>query len=233
MRPLLSWPYPFHPENTMPESNRAKPTRRAGQALQAFLRSAGLLEQSREGLCMLLWPEVAGDWYARHTYVTSVRGDTVYIRCESDSPRAHQLHLDSDAIIERLNEALGEDAIREIRPSSAGIGRDIQDVEVAECEGPPTPSAEELAEIQVPPERIEEILQLTGDLEGEMRDRLENLLLAQARLDIWRARNGYVQCPGCEAWHMDTEDYCLSCKPPDRPSNAGGEEGLSAFFNSD
>ena len=214
----------------MRESDRSNPTRRASQALQAFLKSAGLLEQSREGVCALLWPRVAGEWYARHTYVTSVRGPVVYVRCDS-APRAEQMQLDSPAIIERLNEALGEDVIEEIRPSSAGIGRDIHEVETFEPEGPPVPSEEELAQIEVPSERIQEILETASDLEDEMRNRLESLLLAQARLDIWRSRHGYVQCPACGAWHVDTEDYCLSCRPPEPPTNAGGDEGLSAFFD--
>ncbi|MFP4250766.1 MAG: DUF721 domain-containing protein [Armatimonadota bacterium] len=217
----------------MSDTERTNPTRRAADALATFLKSAGLLEQSREGLCALLWPEVAGEWYARHTYVTSVRGDTVYIRCESDSPRAQQLHLDSEAIIERLNEAIGEEVIREIRPSSGGIGRNIEDVKIDEPKGPPVPTEDELAEIRVPPEQIQEILELASDLEGELADRLESLLLAQAKVDIWRSEHGYVQCPGCDAWHLDSEDYCLSCRPPDPPTNAGGEEGLSAFFDRD
>ena len=217
----------------MSYEDRSNPTRRAGHALSAYLKSAGLLEQSREGLCMLLWPEVAGEWYARHTYVTSVRGPVVYVRCESDSPRAHQLHLDAPAIIERLNEALGERVIEEIRPSSAGVGSDILDIEVAMPAGPPVPTEEELAEIRVPPERIREILELSEGLDDEMRDRFEALLLAQAKVDIWRSRHGYAQCPGCDAWHLDSSDYCLSCRPPDPPTNAGGEEGLSAFFNTD
>lgn len=216
----------------MAEDDRSNRTRRAGDALQAFLKSAGLLEQSREGVVALLWPEVAGDWYARHTWVTSVRGPVVYVRCDS-APRAEQMQLDSPAIIERLNRALGDDVIEEIRPSSAGIGRDIADVETWEPESLPKPTAEELDEIRVPPERIQEILELASDLEGEMANRLEALLLAQAKVDIWRSQHGYVQCPGCGAWHLDSEDYCLSCNPPEPPSNAGGEEGLSAFFDTD
>ena len=216
----------------MPE-DRSNRTRRASKALRSFLKSADLLEQSREGVIAMLWPEVAGEWYARHTYVTSVRGPVVYVRCESDSPRAHQLHLDSEDIIRRLNAALGEQVVEEIRPSSAGIGRDMAKVDTFEPEPLPKPTEEELAEIRLPPERIEEILETASKLEGEMADRLEALLLAQAKVDIWRSEHGFVQCPGCGAWHLDSEDYCLSCRPPDPPTNAGGEEGLSAFFDSD
>jgi len=217
----------------MPENDRSNPTRRAGEALHAFLKSADLLEQSREGVIAMLWPQVAGEWYGRHTYVTSVRGPVVYVRCESDSPRAHQLHLDSEDIVRRLNEALGEDFVKEIRPSSAGIGHNIADVETYEPEPLPTPTEEELAEIRVPPDRIQEILETASEFEGEMGERLESLLLAQAKVDIWRSEHGFAQCPGCGAWHLDSEDYCLSCKPPDPPTNAGGEEGLSAFFDRD
>ena len=209
---------------------RSNPIRQVGQALQGFLRSAGLLDESREALCAILWPRLAGDWYARHTRVVSLRGSTLYVRCES-APRAQQLQLDAPAIIARLNEALGESVVTEIRPSSAGVGRELMDAAPAEPEGPPTPTEEELAAIRVPPERIREILELVGDLEGEMREHLERLLLAQARLDIWRGEHGFVQCPGCGAWHLDSGQYCLSCRPPERPTMAGGEDGLSAFFD--
>ncbi len=214
-------------------NDKGNPIRRAGSALQKFLKQQDLLEQSREGLCAMLWPEVAGKWYADHTYVTSVRGSTLYVRCESDSPRAAQLHYDAPQIIERLNEAIGEEMIDEIRTSSAGVGSSMHDVEMAEPEVPHSPDPEELDAIEIPPERLEEIRELTSDLEGEMRGRLEDVLVAQEKVNIWRSEQGYTQCPECGAWHLESDDYCFSCRPPERPTMGGGEEGLSAFFNKD
>ncbi len=210
-------------------NDRSNPIKQAGHALQVFLKSVGLLDESRESLCMMVWPRVAGEWYALHTYVVSLRGRTLYIRCES-APRAQQLQLDAPAIIGRVNEALGEDVVDEIRPSSAGIGRRMDDLAPAEPEGPAAPAQDELDALHVPPERIREILELVSDVEGEMGERLERLLLYQAKLAVWRAQHGFVQCPGCGAWHLESAQWCLSCHPRERPSQAGGDEGLSAFF---
>ncbi len=198
--------------------------------VNAYLSSAGLLERSREGLCAFLWAKVAGKWYARHSYVTSVRDGVVNVRCDS-APRAQQLQLDSPAIIERLNEEMGEKYVTQIRASSAGIDR--RSTEVAPTEDEPTsrnPTPDELQEIKLPPEAIEQIAECAQQAPVEYRDRLERIMLAQARVQLWRRDQGFAQCPDCGTYHPGDEDYCLACRPPEAPVNAGGEEGLSKFF---
>lgn len=203
---------------------------RAGSAIDALLASRGLLEASREGLCVFVWREVAGEWYARHTYVTSVRDGVVNVRCDS-APRAQQLQLDAPAIIARLNERLGEGYVREIRPSSGGIGarRDLAAAE--EPAVPEWPTDEELAKIPVDPEVARDILERVSDLDTTVRHRLEELMLLQARLRVWQREHGWRECASCGAMHQRADEHCLICRPPDPPSNAGGEEGLSAFFD--
>ncbi|MEA3402125.1 MAG: DUF721 domain-containing protein [Armatimonadota bacterium] len=202
-----------------------------GEALKAFLASRGLLESSREELCALLWREVAGEWYSRHCYVTSVRDGVCNVRCDS-APRAQQLQLDAPQIIERLNERLGVQFVAEIRASSAGIG-DRPRAEAAQPEEEQFPSEEELDAIPVPPEEVRSILEVTSELEGEVRRRLEEILLRRARAEIWKREQGYRRCPGCGVYHRDSAQWCLACRPPERPTQAGGEEGLSAFFDPD
>ncbi len=213
------------------DHDRQHHEKRIGDVLNAFLKSHGMLEESREELCALLWPEVAGRWYAEHSYVTSVRDGVCNVRCDS-APRAHQLQLDSPAIIQRLNERLGVEFISEIRASSAGIG-DRPTEEFTEPDPEPAPTPEELDAIAVPPEEVRAILEATAALEGEIRNRLEKLMLRQARVDIWKREHGYVQCPGCGTLHRDRPKWCLACRPPEAPSQGGGEEGLSAFFDAD
>ncbi|MGC9316610.1 MAG: DUF721 domain-containing protein [Armatimonadota bacterium] len=202
-----------------------------GEALNAFLHSRGLLESSREELCALLWREVAGEWYSRHCYVTSVRDGVCNVRCDS-APRAQQLQLDAPKIVERLNERLGEQFVDEIRPSSAGIP-DRPRPEPVQPEDEQFPGEEELDAIPVPPEEVQSILEVTSELEGQVRRRLEQILLRRARVEIWKREHGYSRCPGCGIYHRDSQQWCLACRPPERPTNAGGEEGLSAFFDLD
>lgn len=197
--------------------------------VNAYLASADLLERSREGLCAFVWSKVAGKWYADHSYVTSVRDGVVNVRCDS-APRANQLQLDSPEIILRLNEEIGEEYVRMIRASSAGIDR-RNDVEVVEDKPPAMPTQEELAKIRLPADVIEQILKCAEKAAPEFRDRLESIMLAQARVDIWRREHGFARCEECGTLHPEIDDYCLACRPLDPPVNAGGEEGLSAFFD--
>ncbi len=199
------------------------------EALNALLESRGLLEASREEMVAFVWREVAGEWYARHTHVTSARDGVVHVRCDS-APRAQQLQLDAPEVIGRLNRRLGEEFVREIRPSSAGVGR-RREAAVAEPGEPLSPTEEELAEIQVPPDDIRDILERVGDFERPVRHRLEEIMLLQARARVWQREHGWRRCPGCGVYHLDSPEYCLACRPADRPTNAGGEEGLSAFFD--
>ncbi len=210
------------------DNRRSRESVPIGSAIDALLASRGLLEGSREGLCVFVWREVAGEWYAQHTYVTSVRDGVLNVRCDS-APRAQQLQLDAPAIIARLNERLGEGFVREIRPSSAGIGP-RRDQVAAEPEQPEWPTPEELAQIPVPPEVAREILECLSDLDGPVRHRLEEIMLLQARVRAWQREHGWRECPTCGAMHRRYVDHCLECRPPARPTNAGGEEGLSAFF---
>ncbi|MGD9494684.1 MAG: DUF721 domain-containing protein [Armatimonadota bacterium] len=201
------------------------------EALNAVLRTRGLLEASQEELCAFLWREAAGEWYGRHTHVTSMRDGILNVRCDS-APRAQQLQLDAPEIIRRLNERLGDEVVREIRPSSAGVGA-RREPAGAELEEPSFPTEEELAAVEVPPEEIQAILECVSRFEGELRHRLEEMMLLQARVRAWQSRHGWWRCPGCGSYDRGPREYCLACRPPAPPSNAGGEEGLSAFFETD
>lgn len=201
-------------------------------ALNAFLDREGLLEMGRQELCAMIWSRVAGEWYGQHSHVTSVRDGVLYVRCDS-APRAQQLQLDAPEIMGRVNDELGEQYVREIRPSSAGVGRRRAPPEVREPEEPDLPGEQELAQIDVPPEQVREIVDRVRELPDAARERVRELMMMQARLHTWRREHGYVRCPGCGAWHRDSPRYCMVCRPPEPPSNAGGEEGLSDFFNPD
>lgn len=200
----------------------SRPAASLGDALDGFLRQTGLLEVSREKLCPLIWGEVVGKWYSRFTSVTRVRHGIVYVRCDS-APRANQLQLDAPAIIERLNERLGGSFVEEIRPSSAGTGADPGQ-EAALPELAPAPTEAELAAIELAPEELERI---RGKVEGlsdeRVRQRIEQILIKQAKARRWQAEHGYKRCPTCGGYFLGGGDHCLACRPPPRPRNVADE----------
>ena len=193
-----------------------RPSGSLGEALETFLRETGLLETSREKLCALLWGEVAGRWYARFSAVTRVADGIVYVRCDS-APRASQLQLDAPEIIRRLNERLGCDLVKEVRPSSAGSAR-AEPIEADRPDLLSAPTEAELKVIELTPGECERIRAQVQDLADEgLRERIEAVLLTQAKVRRWQADHGYTRCEGCGAYFAGSGRFCMACRPPPRP----------------
>ncbi len=68
---------------------------------------ARALESQPARVAARLWPEVAGEQLAARTWVSSVRGDTMYIVAAS-SVWAHQLQLMERDLVARLRSRAGE-----------------------------------------------------------------------------------------------------------------------------
>ena len=209
------------------DDRKTKPATSLGEALNKFLKAQGLMEMSREKLCPIVWGEVVGDWYNSFTHVTRVRDGIAWIKCDS-APRANQLQLDAPDIIIQLNRRLGGNYIKELRPSSAGSERPV--IRGSDNLRPDTPSEGDLAAIELETETLGRIKATAQEVaEEDLRESLERILVNQAKLRIWQARHGYTKCKRCGAYSADDREFCLACAPLPRPSQAGGEEGLSKY----
>ena len=65
-----------------------------------------------------VWPQVAGERFARAAEPVSERDGVLTVSCES-AVWAQELDLLSERVIEALNEALGRPAVRRLRPQAA------------------------------------------------------------------------------------------------------------------
>jgi len=65
-----------------------------------------------------VWPQVAGERFARAADPVSERDGVVTVACES-AVWAQELDLLSERVIEGLNKALGRPAVRRLRPQAA------------------------------------------------------------------------------------------------------------------
>jgi predicted nucleic acid-binding Zn ribbon protein len=88
--------------------------RSVGEALPRALKLLGISRRTREAQALLLWPQVIGPDLARESQALKLTGGTLLVTASSPA-LAHQLHLERTMLIERLNEAIGAPAVREIR----------------------------------------------------------------------------------------------------------------------
>lgn len=84
-----------------------------GQIINEVLRKENLDVALDEHRANALWPQIVGDGINRYTISRSVRDGVMTVRLSSAS-LANELMLIRASLIQRINEALGRDIIRDI-----------------------------------------------------------------------------------------------------------------------
>lgn len=161
-------------------------TVRIGEVLDSVVgaadRGGGLLKARAADL----WPQVAGPEISKHTLGMGLRGTTLQVHVDSHA-WATQLTLMADDLRTRLNSALGEEAVREIRFTvSRAVGDARVESETQEASrrryGGEQVQPEELSEAEI--ERVE---QEASSIENEdlreaaIRARTADLKVKKAR----------------------------------------------------
>jgi len=166
--------------------------------------------RAKERLAALVWRECVGPFYAERTQVTGVSRGTMYVWCNSPA-LAHQLSLDAEEIIGRLNTELAGEYIKQIRPTSTGRRR----AQEASESGPPrrlSPSRRELAAIRLLPTEVQAIESGAARIADEsLRERFLSTALAQRRAQKWRRQHGYAPCRHCGWLTPPPLSHCTKC----------------------
>lgn len=87
---------------------------RLGDALGAWARSADKRGGLSKARAVSLWPEIAGEEIAKHTLGVSLNQETMSVHVDSHVWAA-ELSLLAEELKDRLNAALGEETVRQMR----------------------------------------------------------------------------------------------------------------------
>ncbi len=191
------------------EPDAGRPAAPLRAALRQLLEKAQALEPSLRHLIPAVWAEVVGPWYAKHSYVTRVWEGIVEVCCDS-AARAQQLQLDAPKIIRRLNERIGQEWVREIRPSSAeGLRPPASRARPDEL---PAPSEEELDAIELTERERQWIAQQAAAVRDEAaRASFVRSLETYLKFRRWKLDHGWIECPRCgEIYHP--REGCWRCR---------------------
>lgn len=189
------------------------------QALGRYLDEIGMGKRSREVLAAVVWAETVGPWYARHTAVAKVEDGVLTIHCDS-APHAQQLQADSEKILARLNRRVSEQwgpgqHVKELRATSAWMGRDGQRRFAKAGKQAPPFTSEEIDAIELTAEEERRIEGLAAELEDEaLRRRFAATIRASLRARKWQLRHGYRECPECGGLLAPGETECWICRIP-------------------
>ncbi len=179
-------------------------------ALEGLLARREARVRAKERLSALVWRDCVGPFYAQRTQVTGVSRGVMYVWCNSPA-LAHQLSLDAEEIIGRLNTELAGEYIKEIRPTTTGRRR----VEVSSTTGlPRTPRAtrRELEAIRLLPSEVQALERQAERIADEgLRERFLSLALSQLRTQKWRRQHGYTACGHCAWLNPPPLAHCTRC----------------------
>lgn len=84
-----------------------------GEALKEFLKKSRLKSGVQALQIKDVWEEIMGRTVARYTDKIEIINTTLFIHT-SVAPLKNELHYQKEKIIERVNEALGDNVIKEV-----------------------------------------------------------------------------------------------------------------------
>ena len=84
-----------------------------GEAIREFLKRYGLEDRLIHQEIYTNWDKVLGPTVARRTTSLRIKGDRLYVQLNSSVLR-HELSMEKETIINRLNESVNRKVIREI-----------------------------------------------------------------------------------------------------------------------
>ncbi len=90
-----------------------------GEALDNFLKNLGVEKKVKEGMAVNRWAEVVGPYIAKVSIAEKVENGVLYVKVINPSWK-HHLFMMRREIINKLNDSLKADVIREIVFIDAG-----------------------------------------------------------------------------------------------------------------
>jgi predicted nucleic acid-binding Zn ribbon protein len=151
----------------------------AGTLLSQFLQQSGLAGKLHTYEAFLVWDEVVGPQIAAHAKPARIRDGVLEVRVDQ-AVWMQQLQLMKPKILTRLNERLGNQAIKDIFWRRGKIEPVLAAPTEPDRRRPPPLPAEETA-------RIEAVVAPLSD--PELRQRLQHFLVRQAQLDLSRRKD--------------------------------------------
>ncbi len=168
-------------------SRRTGTTHSMRGLLGETLAKRGLKVGVNRARSVLLWPQVVGLTRARNQ-----QGHTLFVEAR-DSAQAHHLSLQRHHVLARLQQAMGDQSVTELRFVVGTL---------------PPERAVVLQDALPPPDR-ERARELVQEVPDGLRDVAVRAAEAITRARKWREQQGYSPCPVCG--EATAEQPCRAC----------------------
>lgn len=169
--------------------------------LERLFERHGLSKEYKEQRPLFVWRQIVGPVIERLTCPLWVMNGVLHVEAATHVV-AHELSLMKADFIKRINEALGEACLSDIKFKVR-----------AEARGEKNGSRIGLAEAPLLDEEREQIQKIAADIKDDrLREALEHLLSTLKKLEKARQRLGWRRCVRCGVFHDGEGALCFNCE---------------------
>ncbi len=173
--------------------------------LDKTLKTKGVKKIFYEEMTLLLWQEIAGPQISLKTEISHIKNGVLFVKV-SNSMWSQQLSFLKHTLINKLNHRLGRAVVKEMI-FILGFTEKSSELEVIEY----APGPESFSLNEDERKKIEEI---TGIIkESDLREKLKNIMINEARSAKWKKMMGWIECTECKALFLpkSREIKCPLC----------------------
>lgn len=169
------------------------------ETLEDLFERHGLLDEYKEQKPVFVWRQIVGPVIERLTDPLWVMNGVLYVEAATHVV-AHELSLMKTDFIKRINEALGEPCINDIKFKVRDQAREEKN-----------DSQIDLTEVLLLDDEREQIKKTIAIEDAQLREALERLLSMLKKLEKARQRLGWKPCSRCGVFHDGEGSLCFNC----------------------
>ncbi|SJZ79607.1 DUF721 domain-containing protein [Selenihalanaerobacter shriftii] len=173
--------------------------------LDKTLKNLNLSKKLKEKSVLNIWPEVIGKELVKYTKASYINKGILFVKVNS-STWAHQLLFLKKDLIEKLNNKLDEEIVKDIRfkVGSTNTNNKLNS------------KRKESFDLDVIDLTEKEISKIEDDLKNisdpEMKEKFYSLMIKDKKLNKLKSKEGWVRCKYCSALHPEDVNECMICQ---------------------
>ncbi|AGB40043.1 putative RNA-binding protein containing Zn ribbon [Halobacteroides halobius DSM 5150] len=178
--------------------------------LDDTLNKLGLSRRLKEEKVLNLWSQLIGDKIGAHTQAKYINCGVLFVTVDN-STWAHQLLFMKKNLIQKINQKMGQQIVKEIRFQVGKLNKEaVQDFS----------DSDPLEDIELTSNELNKLQEITNQVEdSEIRDKFFNLLINDQKRKKWQKINDWHPCPDCSVLISPEEDKCYICQTKEKRVN--------------
>lgn len=173
------------------------------KSLKRIFKRHGMGKEYLRQEPLFLWEKVSGETIGGVTSPLQVKNHILYVQVPNHAMQ-HELNMLKEGYIERINERLGRDELKDIK------------FKVGYSNGSETDSSDKklnLDEISLSYQETAELNEILDELEeGRLKETFLRLFAGFKKVEKAREKLGWARCERCGVYHKSDGSVCPACK---------------------